>query len=1765
MRKNTLPIFLLAAIWLMTAGRAYAQEGALEQLTIQDGVCQIGTAQDLANFALAVNEGNTSLNAVVTQDLDFAGFEGEFTGIALNGVPYLGMFDGQGHRIKNLTIDGKGEFFAGLFRMVGNGCVIKNLIMDKTCAIINGSNACAMVASNSYSANEVITLIGLGNEGKVESSGQYVGSIAAINYGYSATYIIQDCWSTGEVTGGIDVAQICGHIYRGTVKNCWSTSKVNSGNGETKLFDNMNEVTITNCYTLGGSDAKAITEEDVTSGALCYKLNGDQSEIRWTQTIGTDTQPQFGTGSKQVYASGELRCDGAEFPDKPLAYSNTPGQPTKPDHQFGSDGICTVCGNMQQNADGYYLIANAEQLNWLNRKISEGATDLKVQLTADIDLSTSDYPDLMIGMESTPFIGIFDGAGHTITYHYENVPVKWRGLFAFIKNATIRNLRVEGSVYVTQIHYGALIGRADGTVLVENVVTNVDITGAMNQVTGDAGMIGANYAQITFLNCAVLGAMGYEGSSMYSYFSGWSDGSSSTTLINCYSAGSLKEGTGEGNCFTLTHPNGSVSINNSYYLNMIGEARGGTQITDEQLSNGSLCYKLNGDQSEIHWTQTIGTDPVPQVGTGSKQVYALGELRCDGAEYPNKPLTYSNTPGQPTRPDHKFGPDGLCTVCGQADPDAVKQNEDGYYLIASAKQLNWLNQKINGGDTAPKVLLTEDIDLTQSDYPDLMIGTSGAQFSGIFDGQGHTVTYSYEVNENYCGLFRYVDGATIRNLNVKGDATVRTIHFGALVGWASNTVLIENVITDVDITGEHTGVTGDGGMFGRLEGNVTFNNCATLGAMGNPGSSMYCGFVAFAGSGSSTLNNCYTASVLKEGTGTDYCFTFCRGTYTANNCYYVNAIGEAQGIPITEDQLESGELCYKLNGDQSRISWYQDLGRDAMPVPDDSHAKVYGAGETYVNIIDEAGFRSFVSDVISEETERYQEMVVQKSLVEAYLEALEGLSESPDIETFLAAYNDLGGQRQSIENCAKAYSNYIAKVEETKLYLEEHPELSNEKSEALKNYLNEYNEPSEDYPNGSAPVIIEDCELNEEEIIAETALIETRLTEAIAYSPTAGTDITMLFTNTDFSDQFNGWEGKPATSSGSSETSPIRAAECFNNTMDMYQTLSGLQNGIYELQVNGAFRPYPYNDYYNTNYAATLYANGIHNYFQTNIEDMISVDDAIDGENCHLTGSIADFSVPDPDGDIVGYTMQGIIGCCNAFKAGRYPNSVLCNVTDGTLTIGIRQPGSGQQPDWLGFGNIKVIYWGQMDEATESLDRVLASQSARAHTILETYEYSSGLDYATYPNFSQALKDELSQTLKAIAGTTDAAAKYQLVEKFSELFLKIYECKKAYITLMDKAEEVNDLQSAFSDLLSEEDFMQLENLYQMLTNAYMDGTMSAEEALSIDLKSQISFYPDEEDGYFLLRNETDFIVFANMVNGGNTKINAKLLTDVDLSKTAYPDLMIGTETAEYAGIFDGCGHTITYHYENVSEKWRGLFAFVNGATIRNLRVEGSVYVTQIHYGALIGRAYGTVLVENVVTDVDITGAMNQVTGDGGMLGANYANITFNNCATFGTMGYEGSSMYCGFVAWDNGGTTTTLNNCYTACTLTEGTGLDYCYTFCRTNGTVRMNNCYYLNQVGVAQGTKMTEEQFQSGEVCYKLNGDQSDPQWFQTIGEEAYPMPFPGAYVDFADGNYYNAIEKVAEEKTSSNDIYDLQGRKLEKISQKGIYIINRKKISVK
>ena len=92
----------LAGFFLMTCANAWA----LDEV---DGCYQIGTAQDLVDFATLVNEGKAEAQAVLTADIDLTGVE--WTSISM----FRGTFDGQGHSITNFnyTTTGDNQGFFG--------------------------------------------------------------------------------------------------------------------------------------------------------------------------------------------------------------------------------------------------------------------------------------------------------------------------------------------------------------------------------------------------------------------------------------------------------------------------------------------------------------------------------------------------------------------------------------------------------------------------------------------------------------------------------------------------------------------------------------------------------------------------------------------------------------------------------------------------------------------------------------------------------------------------------------------------------------------------------------------------------------------------------------------------------------------------------------------------------------------------------------------------------------------------------------------------------------------------------------------------------------------------------------------------------------------------------------------------------------------------------------------------------------------------------------------------------------------------------------------------------------------------------------------------------------------------------------------------------------------------------------------------------------------------------------------------------------------
>ena len=76
--------------------------------------------------------------------------------------------------------------------------------------------------------------------------------------------------------------------------------------------------------------------------------------------------------------------------------------------------------------------------------------------------------------------------------------------------------------------------------------------------------------------------------------------------------------------------------------------------------------------------------------------------------------------------------------------------------------------------------LTANIEVTGSDAEAGYVGeTPGDAVRGTFDGGGHMVTFNFSTTAIGSAPFRYIDGATIRNLRVAGLVTSQGKRFAA--------------------------------------------------------------------------------------------------------------------------------------------------------------------------------------------------------------------------------------------------------------------------------------------------------------------------------------------------------------------------------------------------------------------------------------------------------------------------------------------------------------------------------------------------------------------------------------------------------------------------------------------------------------------------------------------------------------------------------------------------------------------------------------------------------------------------------------------------------------------------------------------------------------------------------------------------------------------------------------------------------------------------
>ena len=219
---------------------------------------------------------------------------------------------------------------------------------------------------------------------------------------------------------------------------------------------------------------------------------------------------------------------------------------------------------------------------------------------------------------------------------------------------------------------------------------------------------------------------------------------------------------------------------------------------------------------------------------------------------------------------------------------------------------------------------------------------------------------------------------------------------------------------------------------------------------------------------------------------------------------------------------------------------------------------------------------------------------------------------------------------------------------------------------------------------------------------------------------------------------------------------------------------------------------------------------------------------------------------------------------------------------------------------------------------------------------------------------------------------------------------------------------------------------------------------------------------------YLIKSANDFNQIATLVESGQSLSGQFIQLDGDISVTK----MIGNSSCKFSGTFDGNGKTLTVNY-NASEIYTAPFHYVDGATIKNLTVAGTIITNRRAAAGFIGESRGTTTLVNCQSDVTIN--CNDYTGDGGhggLVGRNEGgDLTINGCAFTGKL--LGSNAYgCGGFVGYNVGNLSITGSLFSPTQVTMGTQESKTFA-CYSTQVPNITDSYYTQTLGDAQGERI--------------------------------------------------------------------------------------------
>ncbi len=504
-------------------------------------------------------------------------------------------------------------------------------------------------------------------------------------------------------------------------------------------------------------------------------------------------------GSRYVFAQQQLGSDWffrtyAWVESPATKYSGGTGESNDP-YQIATAADLIALGETPEDYDKHFILTADIDLD---PNLPGGKVFDKAVIAPDTDAAKG-------GFQGSSFTGVLDGNGYKIS-HLTIAGTDYLGLFGrLVSAAKVLNLGLEAVEVRGRADFvGGLVGNSGGS------ISSSYSRGSVHGAHYVGGLVGANHGSITasYSSGTVSGSPyvgGLVGTNGYAYdaynvpiptYSSITASYSSASVSGSWCVGGLVGSNQWYGSITKSYSSGSVSGewsvgglvgSNNYYgsiaasfwdIETSGRFRsaGGVEVgltTDEMMDPHMLG--LNGFANHPNWVLDAGRD------------------------YPR--LAWERTPG---------------AVIPAPDIDWLEGQgtADNPYRIDDAEQMILLSKASILWDR--HFVLWADIDLDpglpgRSVFRQAVIPT----FTGVFDGNGRTISHLTIKGESYLGLFGQLrSGGEVKNLRMM-DVNVTGLgdYVGGLVGLSYS-----GTVSDCYSTGSVRGSSDVGGLVGGNEG-----------------------------------------------------------------------------------------------------------------------------------------------------------------------------------------------------------------------------------------------------------------------------------------------------------------------------------------------------------------------------------------------------------------------------------------------------------------------------------------------------------------------------------------------------------------------------------------------------------------------------------------------------------------------------------------------------------------------------------------------------------------------------------------------------------------------------------------------------------------------------------------------------------------------------------------------------------------------------------